>query len=299
MTFRARLAARRPLGLALAAALSTVLVLTGCSAGPSSEAAAKDATTADAGTSATLAAATGSVTGGASVTIKGDGLEKVASVSFGGAVAPVAKASNGQKVVVKSPAAANYQPASVKVTLLDKAGKPVAAVAKPYTYTAQTPVAKQLAYALSHWKNYNTAEYGDLNSVGGDCANFVSQTLIARGWKMNDTWYNHDAAASWSPQWGYVPAMDDYFAANAKTLGLVRLSSDQRDKVALGDIGIFDWEGDGDRDHVEVVTAINHVDGKITIEFASHNDDYDYRDLDTTLTVQHPGGAMHFWHLTK
>lgn len=299
MTFRARSAARRPFVLTLAATFTTAFVLTGCTAGPSTDAVAKTAATADAGSSATLASATGSVTGGASVTIKGEGLDDVASVSFGGTVIPVAKASNDQKVVVKAPAAANYQPASVKVTLLDKAGKPVATAAKPYTYTAATPVAKQLAYALTYWKNYNTAAYGDLNSIGGDCANFVSQTLIARGWTMNGTWYNHDAAGSWSPAWGYVPAMDDYFAANAKTLGLERLSSDQRDKVALGDIGIFDWDGDGDRDHVQVVTAITHVDGKIKVEFASHNDDYDYRDLDNTLTVQHPGGAMHFWHLTK
>lgn len=299
MTFRSRSTPRRPVAVAVAATFITALVLTGCTAHPPTDAAVTGALATDAGSSATLASATGSVTGGASVTIKGAGLDKVASVSFGGAVTPVAKASNDQKVVVKAPAAANYQPASVKVTLLDKAGKPVATAAKPYTYTATSPVAKQLAYALTYWKNYNTAAYGDLNASGGDCANFVSQTLIARGWKMNGTWYNHESGDDWSPAWGYVPAMDDYFAANAKTLGLVRLDSDQRDKVALGDIGIFDWDGDGDRDHVQVVTAIKHIDGKIKIEFASHNDDYDYRDLDNTLTVQHPGGAMHFWHLTK
>lgn len=292
---------RRAIVAVSGTAAALLIALSGCSSAPVADAVAPSPVTSSAPAlpaSATLASTTGSVTGGASVVIRGHGLDDVAAVSFGGVSAPVTKVSD-RRVTVKVPAAPDYQPTAVAVKLLDGSGDRIVTAKNDFTYTASTPVARQLAYALTYWKNYNEAEYGNLNPVGGDCANFVSQSLIARGWRMNATWYNHDAGASWSPAWGYVPAMDDYFAANAKQLGLVRLNSDQRDKVALGDIGIFDWSGTGSRDHVQIVTAIEHVDGKIEIKFASHNDDYAFRDLDNTITVQHPGAAMHFWHLTK
>lgn len=301
MTFRPRSARSRSTAMAaLTASAVAALLLAGCTAAPTAAVVEKVATTpAQATTSASIVSAAGSVLGGASATIEGSGLGRVASVTFGGTPATIARGQSNRKLVVTVPAAVDYQPAAVSVSLLDKAGTAIATTSNTYAYTASTPVAKQLEYALTYWKNYNTAEYGNLNPAGGDCANFVSQTLIARGWSMNSSWYNDEAGDDWSPAWGYVPAMDDYFAANASALGLVRLSSGQRSEVALGDIGVFDWNDTGARDHVEVVTAIKHVDGKILIEFASHNDDYAFRDLDNTLTVQHPGASMHFWHLTR
>jgi hypothetical protein len=44
---------------------------------------------------------------------------------------------------------------------------------------------------------------------------------------------------------------------------------------------------------------VNNVNGKITIEMAGHNTDTDYRDLDHTITVEHPGATGHFWSLSK
>ena len=40
---------------------------------------------------------------------------------------------------------------------------------------------KAYNYAKKHWNNYNLSKYANYNSVGGDCANFVSQCLIAGG----------------------------------------------------------------------------------------------------------------------
>jgi len=244
--------------------------------------------------------ATASVIRTPTVTISGRQLQSVASVRFGTQTVAVKK-STDSRVTVTAPAAADYQPATVGVTLLNKKGATVATVKGGYRYASASGVAAQMQYALAHWKDYNTSEYGDLNPVGGDCANFASQTLIARGWKMNDDWYNRDAGASWSPSWGYVPAFDDYMAANAKKLGLQKLSFSQADraKVSLGDIGVFEWANDGYRDHVEIVDKITRVDGKIKISFASHNDDYAFRDLDETITKQHPGAGGHIWHLTR
>jgi len=159
------------------------------------------------------------------------------------------------------------------------------------------PIQKQLTYAFKHWNNYNTKVYGDLNPVGGDCANFVSQTLVARGWKMNDQWYNHDAAADWSPAWGYVPAMDNYFRADAKQLGVTEYPLNKRKKIAVGDIVMFDWNNNDSLDHVEIVSKVETVDGHIKIKMAGHNKDTKYRDLDNVMNKEYPGAVGHFWHI--
>ena len=172
----------------------------------------------------------------------------------------------------------------------------------PVTGSAQSAAAntdKQLAYAMLHWNDYNAAQYGDLNPVGGDCANFVSQTLAARGWQMNSEWYNHDAAATWSPAWGYVPAMDTYLRANAASLGLTEYSFDHRDKITIGDIVMFDWNDNDSLDHVQVVSAVLTSGDTTRIKMVGHNIDTDFRDLDTTITVDHPGAVGHFWALSK
>jgi hypothetical protein len=296
-----RSSVRRALALTVVAA-SAALAFTACAGEPSpvtkavAQAAAPSPTPSPSVVSSIQPAA-GSVSGG-TVTLTGTNLAQVGSVQIGGQAATVAQASD-DKVVVNVPAAANFQAGSVPVTVADKSGKPVATDASTYDYQVQTPVDKQLAYALTYWKNYNTAQYGDLNPVGGDCANFVSQTLIARGWQMNSQWYNHDAAAKWSPAWGYVPSMDAYFRANAAELGLTEYSFDQRDKIKVGDIVMFDWNDNDSLDHVQIVSAVQNVNGQIKIKMVGHNEDSDYRDLDEAITVDHPGGIGHFWSLSK
>lgn len=238
---------------------------------------------------------------GQRVTIHGSGLQNVDKIAFGGTTVDVTSAT-ARKVVVMAPAAANYQPAAVSVSLMNSDGHVLAKAQDALRYSASAGIAAQMAYALAHWSDYNTAQYGNLNPVGGDCANFVSQTLIARGWSMNDDWYNHDAAEDWSPAWGYVPAMDQYLSDNADSLGLEKLdfaSRADRARVALGDIAIFFWGDDTSPDHTQVVDKIEQVDGEYKISMASHNDDYAYRDLDATITTQHPGSTGHFWHLTR
>jgi len=293
--------ARRALALTAVAA-SAALVFTACAGEPSpvTKAVAQAAAPSPTPTSSVVSSiqpAVGSVSGG-TITLSGTNLEKVGAVQIGGQPATVTQATD-DKVVVSVPAAANFQAGSVPVTVTDKTGKPVTTAAGSYDYQVQTPVDKQLAYALTYWKNYNTAQYGDLNPVGGDCANFVSQTLIARGWQMNGDWYNRNAAAKWSPAWGYVPAMDNYFRENAAQLGLTEYSFDQRDKIKVGDIVMFDWNDNNSLDHVQIVSGIQNVNGQIKIKMAGHNEDSDYRDLDEAITVDHPGGIGHFWSLSK
>ena len=195
---------RRRVAGVIAVAASAALLFTGCAGEPSAAtkalAGASMKSTPTAASVAAVQPAAGSVSGG-TVTLTGSNLQNVASVQIGGQPAVVTAASAG-KVTVDVPAAQGFQAGAVPIAVTDKSGKTVATDGKTYDYQVQTPVDKQLAYAMTYWKNYNSAEWGDLNSVGGDCANFVSQTLIARGWTMNDDWYNKNAAADWSPAWG-------------------------------------------------------------------------------------------------
>ncbi|WP_426626077.1 amidase domain-containing protein [Leifsonia sp. McL0607] len=291
---------RRLLSVAAVAA-AAALLFTGCAGEPSpiikAMAGAAPAAEPKNATVSGIEPSSGSVSGG-TVTITGANLEKVASVQVGGQAAAITQATS-DNVVVTVPAARSFAAGAVPVAVTDSAGHAVATDGKPYTYQVVTPVDRQLAYAMEHWNNYNTAQYGDLNPVGGDCANFVSQTLIARGWQMNSDWYNRNAAAKWSPAWGYVPAMDDYFRGNAAKLGLTEYSFDQRDKIKIGDIVMFDWNNNDSLDHVQIVSGVQNVKGTITIQMAGHNEDTDYRDLDHTITVEHPGATGHFWSLSK
>ncbi|WP_348789829.1 DUF1287 domain-containing protein [Leifsonia sp. NPDC080035] len=290
----------RRLLLVAAAAAATALAFTGCAGEPSpvtkAMAGAEPAAKTQGTTVSAIHPATGSVSGG-TVTITGTNLQKVETVTIGGQAATVTKAGK-DKVVATVPAAQSFKTGAVPVAVTDANGKTIS-TGKTYDYQVQTAVDKQLAYAMAHWNDYNTAQYGDLNPVGGDCANFVSQSLIARGWQMNDDWYNHDAAADWSPAWGYVPAMDQYFRDNAAQLGLTEYSFDQRDKIKVGDIVMFDWNDNDSLDHVQIVSAVEKVDGQIKIKMVGHNEDTDYRDLDNAITVEHPGAIGHFWSLSK
>ena len=179
---------------------------------------------------------------------------------------------------------------------------PLAQVEEPIVGDATSAVASspavqaQLNYALAHWNNYNIADFGDLNSVGGDCQNFVSQTLLARGWTMDADWYSYDGGEDWSAAWGYVPAFDEYLRSHPER-GATIATLDERDTVKIGDIVMFDWEGNGALDHVQIVSSIDVVDGKIMIGMAGHNNDTDYRDLDATITVDHPGATAYFWRI--
>jgi hypothetical protein len=280
------------------AAAATVLLLTGCAAGGSNAPAAGGEAPPLAGAQlptaiTAVSPGTGSVSGTNTVTLTGASLANVKAVTIGGQAAAISSTAS-DKLAVIVPQAAMFSPAKVDIVASGADGKPLATLAGGYQYKVVTPVDKQLNYAMQHWNNYNTAEYGDLNPVGGDCANFVSQTLIARGWTQNDDWYNHNAAADWSPAWGYVPAMDDYFSSTP-SLGLHEYPFDDRDKIKVGDIVMFDWNDNDSLDHVQIVSQVIHVGGKIDIKMVGHNTDSDYRDLDTAITVDHPGAVGHFW----
>lgn len=243
--------------------------------------------------------ASGSVSGGTTITLTGTGLADVTDVTVGGVPATDVIVAGDGSVTAVAPAAPHYQPADAAIVVASGDETVPQPTPLNYAYAVETGVDAQMQYALKHWKDYNSAEWGNLNPVGGDCANFVSQTLIQRGWVQTDTWFNRNAAATisdWSPEWGYVPAMEKWLASDASR-GLTRLSLEQRDQVKVGDIGMFDWNLNNTPDHVMLVSKVQVVDGVTKIAFVSHNLDGDYRDLDNVLNVEHPGGTAWFWSI--
>jgi len=151
-------------------------------------------------------------------------------------------------------------------------------------------VGKQIDYLVTYATTYNTAEWGNDNSVGGDCANFVSQGLYVRGIPMDSTWYSTGPGGG-SPAWVSVPALDDWLSSQ----GWTRLGLDQLDQLKLGDIGIFDWNLDGIGDHAMTVSRIYKSGNSLTVYFASHNEDGAYRELSTVINVDHPGANAWFY----
>ncbi|MGO4692419.1 amidase domain-containing protein [Glaciibacter sp. 2TAF33] len=155
-------------------------------------------------------------------------------------------------------------------------------------------VQKQLAYVLAHWSDYNLDEYGQVGD--NDCVNFASQSLIERGWKMDDDWWSDGTGSSFtfSKPWVSSTAFRDYLEDSGRASAL---TDQQRDQVKLGDIAQFDWDNSGDRDHTAVVTRIDHVDGGIQIYYGGHTDDTDYRSVDWAITVNHPGATAYYWSI--
>jgi hypothetical protein len=316
------------IGLVLAACTAGSRKASGPSSASSST--ASDATP----VASSLSPAQVPLAGGVTVTITGTGLAGVRGVTVGGNAARDVTAT-ATKLTFTAPHQAMYTPGATDVALFGTAVQPVpsanittsdgngstsndgqsGAVATPgasstpsptvsagtpvattkLTYAALTDVDRQLQYAMAHWSNYNLAEYGNMNSIGGDCANFVSQTLIARGWQQRSDWYNRDGGAQHSATWTYCPSMDPWLDTNAATFGLTRRPLSDRKDVRVGDIVMWDWNGNGSPDHTTIVSEVfPQTDGTVLIKSASHNEDGPYRDLDEMITVQHPGGTAWF-----
>ena len=155
-------------------------------------------------------------------------------------------------------------------------------------------VTAQVDYLLAHWsvENYNLAEWGVLGE--NDCVYFASQAMIARGCTMDAVWSSakngnaYDSSAAWRSSTAFMK----YIAQTGKATAL---TDQQRDKVKVGDIAQFDWDNTGDRDHTGIVTKVEKVGETVSIFFAGHTLDSDYRSVDTAITVDHPGGTAYYW----
>ncbi|WP_215911150.1 amidase domain-containing protein [Streptomyces coffeae] len=130
------------------------------------------------------------------------------------------------------------------------------APAKPKNLTSGRYDYKAMAaYAEKYWSNYNPA-YPNFNGhgAGGDCTNFVSQSLKAGGWK-HVPGYVYD----YTKWFGNADIQSDsfvgvnewsWFALNSKrvtSLGHVY-------QMDVGDVLQVDFDKDGSKDHTMIVT---------------------------------------------
>ena len=247
-------------------------------------------------------ASAGSVAGGTVVTVTGADLGTVASARFGANAAKVVSVTM-DTVTISTPASTGLSLGTVPVRLFDVDGKTVpvdaaesAEEAAPapltFRYIADPRVAAQTAYVLAHWQNYNTAEYGRL--PGTDCVNFTSQSLVARGWKMDAEWSFNARTSQYSSAWASSTAFAAYLAAHPERA--TALSDDQREQVKVGDVVQFDWNSSGDRDHTGVVTRVDKTAGNTEIYYASHTADNDFKSVDESLA--NAGGTAAYWSIT-
>lgn len=167
-----------------------------------------------------------------------------------------------------------------------------AEAAAPVPVDAQAQA--QVSYMLAHWTDYNTDAYGVITD--NDCVNFTSQSLIERGWTMDDQWFAEGTGSDFvtSSPWISSTAFRDYVAQSGRATAL---TDDQREQVKIGDVAQFDWDNTGDRDHTGVVTRIEGSGDDIQIYYAGHTDDTDFRSVDYAITEKHPGATAYYWSI--
>lgn len=247
----------------------------------------------------------GPVTGGTTITLSGENLTDVSTVTVGGQAAPVLKATD-TTVTIAAPAAAGYTAQTVPIAVLDAAGSAVpvdltpattladlgvkgakaAAPALSFSYTPDEHITAQTDYLLTYWSSYNSQYFMSID--GADCANFASQALIARGWTMDaDWWYSNGQT---SPSWISSTALYNYLGAHPERA--TYLGGD-RTNVKVGDIAQFDWDDSGDLDHTTTVTRVDHTADGVKIYVAGHTKDSDFWDVDQALATG--GGTVQFW----
>ncbi|MFK4730374.1 amidase domain-containing protein [Agromyces mediolanus] len=261
-----------------------------------------------------LSVAAAPFTGGTQVTVEGEGLDEVAAVQVGGAAATIVSADE-TKLTFAVPAVADTALGSVAVTMTEADGTAVAAetpaspatasftaahpqvaaaspVAVPselsLTYTSDPGIDAQLGYVLAYWSDYNTDGYTVIS--GNDCANFTSQSLIARGWTMSGDWYYDAGTGAMSASWSSSTAMRDWLLGRPDLA--TPLDDSQRAQVKVGDIAQFDWDASGDRDHTAIVTRVERSDAGTRIWVGGHTKDADYWDVDEAIAG---GGTVNYF----
>ena len=125
-------------------------------------------------------------------------------------------------------------------------------------YSATAGVEYARRYALS----YNREWY--FYTSGGDCANFVSQSLFAGGMSMSSRWHCYDSNSS-------AYCMDDYTWIRAHDLmqylvdmGGTKIVNPSPSQFSLGDAVFYDWDLDGGINHSAIVTAIDNGVPKVS-----------------------------------
>ncbi|MBV2353766.1 amidase domain-containing protein [Streptomyces sp. J2-1] len=147
-----------------------------------------------------------------------------------------------------------------------------------------------VAYATKYWSNYNP-DYPNFNGqgAGGDCTNFVSQSLKAGGWKHVPGYT--DDFHKW---FGTADIQSDSFIG-VNEFSWFALSSKRVTPLAnvfqadLGDVIQMDFNKDGSKDHSMIVTSRN-AQG---IPFVTYHSTNTYNRSVASLVASYPNAAFY------
>lgn len=176
--------------------------------------------------------------------------------------------------IIDAPRAATTYPAPAKPKNLG--------TGTTYNYAAMA------TYAEKYWKNYNTA-YRRFNSAGGDCTNYISQSLYAGGWKNDTTstedydtwWYN---TSSQSDTWIGVNEWSWFTQTAKRTTALANAY-----QMDIGDVLQVDFDKDGAKDHT-MITSYRSTSG---VPYLTYHDTDTYRRSLSSLLSSYPNSAYY------
>ncbi|WP_068614306.1 amidase domain-containing protein [Paenibacillus tuaregi] len=118
--------------------------------------------------------------------------------------------------------------------------------------------AEAAAYADRWWNSANP----EFQEFAVDCTNYISQSLFAGGAPINYTgkresgwWYKGYVGGkeAWSYSWSVANSLERYLSSGG--LGAKVLERPQQ--LELGDVIIYDWDGNGAYEHSTIVTAFD------------------------------------------
>ena len=148
--------------------------------------------------------------------------------------------------------------------------------------------AAMVAYAEKYWKNYNTA-YRRYNGNGGDCTNFLSQSLYAGGWKKvtnstedYGTW--NSGTSSDTDTWIGVNEWSWFTQTAKRTTPLANAY-----QMDLGDVLQMDFDKDGSKDH-SMMTTYRSSSG---VPYLTYHDTDTYRRSLSSLIASYPNSAYY------
>ncbi|MDX3132884.1 amidase domain-containing protein [Streptomyces europaeiscabiei] len=189
-----------------------------------------------------------------------------------------AKLSRTPMAIIQAPKAA---------TTPNPAPKPKTLTGGAYNYQAMA------TYTEKYWKNYNSA-YRRYNAAGGDCTNYLSQGLLAGGWKQistvtpeeYDTWYY--ASNGTADAWIGVNEWSWFTQTAKRTTALANVY-----QMDIGDVLQVDFNKDGDKDH-SMMTTYRSSSG---VPYLTYHDADTYRRSVASIIASYPG-ANYFAYRT-
>jgi hypothetical protein len=236
----------------------------------------------------------------------GSDLSHLNQVLVNGVAAPQLEVLDDSTATFFLDVAPDYQPGTVSISLLSDDGTSVPTPVT-FTYAATNRVDKQMAYAFTHWNLTSSSRFGYIPD--NDCANFTSQTLLARGWKQSSEWYDSGAAARTrlpiaSASWVSSTAMSDWLHRRTDLAVHLGYKQADRDQVVVGDVVQFNWNSTkypGVWQHTAVVSkVVTMPNGHHDIYYVAHTNNSKYGGSTQWFATHIKKGLrIQFWHLKQ